>query len=159
MGNIFDLIFIIIIIVSVIDGYRQGFLKTLLGVIISVVAPIIAYILTSRLWNKLSDVVAPMAVNKTEFLTAFVSFIIILIVIGLTARILLETAGFFNKIPVVGVLNKILGMVIGLAGAIVLILILWLLYVTFGLYTGQIESGELIATDYSVVLAFIFDPI
>jgi uncharacterized membrane protein required for colicin V production len=100
-----------------------------------------------------------MAADRNEFLTAFISFTVILLVIIAAAQIILKTAGFLNKVPVVGVLNRILGMLFGLVGAIVIILILAALYTIYGLYTGQIESGELVATDYSKVLNFIYDTI
>jgi membrane protein required for colicin V production len=159
ISNILDLIFIIITVVCVIDGYRQGFVKSLLSLIISVLAPVIAYIITSSLWKKFSDAVAPMAVDTGEFLTAFIPFTVLMIIIIIGAKILLKTAGFLNKVPVVGVLNRILGMLFGCVGAVVIILILTALYTIYGLYTGQIESGELVATDYSNVLRFIYDTI
>jgi membrane protein required for colicin V production len=159
ISTVLDIIFLVIIVVCVIDGYRQGFVKSLLSLIISVLAPVIAYLITSSLWNKFSDAVAPMAVDTGEFLTAFIPFTVLMIIIIIGAKILLKTAGFLNKVPVVGVLNRILGMLFGLVGAVVIIFILATLYEIFGAYTGQIESGELVATDYSKVLDFIYDTI
>jgi uncharacterized membrane protein required for colicin V production len=156
---VLDIIFIIIIFVCTVDGYRQGFVKSLLGLIISVLAPVIAYFSTRSLWEKMSDAVTPATSDRGEFFTAFISFIVILLVIITVAQIILKTAGFINKVPVVGVLNKVLGIVFGLAGAVVIILVLAAIYETYGLYTGQIEPGELVATDYSKVLTFIFDTI
>ncbi|MDR0992630.1 MAG: CvpA family protein [Ruminococcus sp.] len=152
MTGVLDLVFLIIIVVCVIDGYKQGFVKSLLSLVIGVVSIVLAFVLTNNLWQKMSDAVTPATSDRTEFFTAFIGFIAVYLIIMIVSRILLTAAGLLNKVPVVGFLNRIFGVIFGFAGAVVTIFLLSVLYDIFILYTGRIGSGELSATDTSLVL-------
>jgi uncharacterized membrane protein required for colicin V production len=152
MGSFLDIIFTIIIIISVIDGYKKGFLKSLLEIVFTVVSIILSIIVTGFLWAEFADAVAPSAVPRQEFFTAFFAIAAVFIILEIISRIFIETAGFLNKVPVVGEFNRIFGVIFGFAEAVIIIIIISVLYTLYAMYTGYTGDGGLIATDTSIIL-------
>jgi membrane protein required for colicin V production len=156
MTTVIDIVSLIIIAVCMIDGYRQGLVKSLLGLVLGIVSAILAYLLTRNLWTKLFDVEAPMLADRGELITALVGFIVVFVLLIIVSRILLKAAEFLNKVPVIGLLNRLLGTAFGFFGGVVIMTILAILYDIYEAYSGKVLSGELTTADKSVVLQTLY---
>ncbi len=139
--NWLDILFLALIALNLISGYRQGLVRQLIGLIGFLVAIAVAVYGSSRLGGVIAGYIDPahlmplqevsnlLGVNITaDWVVNLAARVIAFLVLLVLARILLGLlAGTFtaiNRLPVVGTVNRLAGLVLGLARGLILILLL-----------------------------------
>ncbi len=131
---------ILILVISVLLAYKNGFVYQALNLVSFVVAFLASMTLAptlSRYFPLFTDYVSVSdAISKT-FMNIALWYVIVFVVFKLVLAILLVVAKIFNKIPLIGGLNKILGALMGVVtGAI------WILLLTTLLATPLFSNGK-----------------
>lgn len=131
---------ILILVISVLLAYKNGFVYQALNLVSFVVAFLASMTLAptlSRYFPLFTDYVSVSdAISKT-FMNITLWYVIVFVVFKLVLAILLVVAKIFNKIPLIGGVNKILGAVMGVVtGAI------WILLLTTLLATPLFSNGK-----------------
>lgn len=104
-------------------GYKKGMVYEL--------ALLISLILTILL---MKNIIFPLAKNFDHMLLFIVlSFVIILLVI----KFLLKKIKFINKVAVIGFMNKLLGMIIGMIKSFIIVTLLMLI-----IYSPLVDNGK-----------------
>lgn len=131
---------ILILVISVLLAYKNGFVYQALNLVSFVVAFLASMTLAptlSRYFPLFTDYVSVSdAISKT-FMNIALWYVIVFVVFKLVLAILLVVAKIFNKIPLIGGVNKILGALMGVVtGAI------WILLLTTLLATPLFSNGK-----------------
>lgn len=131
---------VFILIISVLLAYKNGFVYQALNLISFVVAFLASMTLAptlSRYFPLFTDYVSVSdAISKT-FMNIVLWYLIVFVVFKLVLAILLIVAKIFNKIPLIGGLNKILGAVMGVVTGTI-----WILLLTTLLATPLFSNGK-----------------
>ena len=176
MINWLDIIVISIIGLGIWKGYRDGFLNSLAGIVALIIAILFSGVfqnvifelllgtalydwLTSTLGEQMGFYSVPLF---GEFLSHQVTmlslniiayFLVFLIIFGLLRFAVSLVSGIVNKIPIVGSVNKFLGIIIGFLKSL---LFVWLLLIIIFLFYEPTHFG--IATwlaERNLILYFI----
>ncbi len=139
--NWLDFLLLALLILNLVSGYRQGLVRQLIGLIGFVAAIAVAvygngplgeviagYIDPAHLMplqevsNSLGfGITADLAVNLAARVIAFLVLLVLTrILLGLLAR----TFTVINRLPVVGAVNRLAGLVLGLARGLIIVLLL-----------------------------------
>lgn len=137
---IVDILILIFLLFGVLFGLKNGFTKTLVSTVGSVLVIILAFIFKNPLANILMNVFPFFDFGGLSALNIMlyqmVSFIILIIVLGIILRILLYSTSIFEKILnmtiILGFISKILGGVVGLIrNYIIVFIVLYVLSFPF----------------------------
>lgn len=171
-----DLIIIILFIAALVSGYRKGFLMQLLNLVGLVVAFIVAYTYYKPLAEKFVLWVPYPAVTESTALKfasdtldisltfyQLLAFAVIFFVIKIALSIFFSIFNFIKNIPVLGVFNRFLGAILGLAISYFMIFIILYVLALLPIDTIQnfIESSILtqVILEYTPVISNMFEKI
>lgn len=137
-----DIGIILIFLFNVIVAYKKGLVYEVLHLAFKIVNVIVSYKLCSYFANAypiitIENEIINELVNLQELCNDVLWFVIIFAIISLLVSILLPLFKFVSKIPIIGVINKIGGVLFGLLCATITVLCL-----SFVLTLPVIENGE-----------------
>ncbi len=83
-----------------------------------------------------------LAQNLTSLIMRALSFIILTVIILILVKVIKTLTKFINKIPIIGGINKLLGLLLGILQALI---ILWIISIAVMIFSGT-EGGSYILT-------------
>ncbi|RJX28148.1 MAG: CvpA family protein [Dethiobacter sp.] len=138
--NWLDYALIFILILNLYNGFRHGFLRQVAGLVSLFIAIYAALFWSSDVktylqkYLKLDEVITGLARNGeaaswlTETLANIIAFLVVFLVLSLVLGLIARKMSIFNKIPIIGPLNALLGSITGaVKGVLVIFLIVALL--------------------------------
>ena len=120
-GYIVDAVAILIIVISGTVALKKGFIRCLMGFVSTFVAILLAIILTKPVisWtNGLFGLMDKLHYFVVYGISFFATFILIKIIVALFSKFI---SSLIEKIPVVGSLNRILGLLLGLIQGFIIV--------------------------------------
>ena len=125
MNYLLDGIVIIVLLIYTVSCTKKGFIECLVGVISTIVAFAVAYMFSNTLLE-LTDGFFGVAEEVSVFAATALSWLAIFLVVKLIIRVIKKVVtAIVEKIPLVGSLNHVLGLVVGLAQGL---LIVWTIF-------------------------------
>lgn len=112
-----DLVLLAILVIAAFGGYRKGMLATLISLVGGIAVLFVSILLASPTAKLIEPHMQGEQASEVSYAFAFVVLFLILQVV---LRILISLAKKFNKIPVLGHANRLLGLVLGLIYGIIL---------------------------------------
>jgi len=139
--NWLDVLFLALIVLHLVSGYRQGLARQLIGLVGLLVAIAVAVYGSSRLGAIIAGYIEPahlMPLQEVSNLLGFnitvdwvvnlaarvIAFLVLLVLARILLGLLAGTFTAITRIPVVGTVNRLSGSLLGLARALILILLL-----------------------------------
>lgn len=136
-----------ILLWRVVEGFKRGMVKEIISFISLIVLCVVVILIGSALGSYLEKDMVSMAVA-----------VILLIVLCIAHRILsffLFSAKLVSKLPVIHSMDKLLGVIFGLAETVMLIWTAYILLMTFD--TGAIGQQVLAYVQENRVLTFLYE--
>lgn len=125
MNYLLDGIVIIVLLIYTVSCTKKGFIECLFGLISTIVAFALAYLFSNTLLE-LTDGFFGLMKEIGLTATSAISWITVFLVVKLIIRVIKKVVtAIVEKIPLVGSLNHILGLVVGLAQGL---LIVWTIF-------------------------------
>jgi uncharacterized membrane protein required for colicin V production len=161
--NWFDLLLIGLALVFMFSGYRQGLLKQFVSIFKLLIAAFLAYVGSRVLSGTLTGFLDPEALVSDHPIFDFfgldataeriiniaegvVIFLVLFVIIWTLLTIFTGGLKAFNRLPLIGMVNRLAGLVLGMVKAFVLA---WLLIGAFSLvpvdFTNRALAGSRIA--------------
>ena len=139
--NWLDLVFLMLIALNLIGGYRQGLVRQLIGLVGFLVSIPAAFYGSSLLGGVIAGYIDPgllmplqetsnrlgfnITVDRTVNLVAgIIAFLVLFVLIRALIGLLAGSFTAVNRLPVLGLLNRLAGLALGLARGLVLVLLL-----------------------------------
>lgn len=144
--NVTLIIVLIVLACTMVRGYKKGLVQeviTFLAIIAGVIAlALVAAAIDSFLSNHLSNM-----------LIAIILFVVVLIITNI-AKFILSSITFLSKMPVVSKVNKLAGMILGLAQGVIII---WIAFILLALFQSNgINHIVMQQVDSNPLLSFIY---
>lgn len=145
--NLMLIVAAIVLIVKVIDGYKKGVVKEIISLVSLAILGCIVLLAAGGMNNW----------HSGKILNAAFA-VLLLILLGIVhnvLRVVFFSAKVVSKLPVINLINKLLGVVFG---ALEVVLFLWILYTVVMLMDlGAVEQVILSYTQDSKILTWIYE--
>ncbi|MDO4940960.1 MAG: CvpA family protein [Erysipelotrichaceae bacterium] len=132
-------IFIILLYIAfIVFGYKKGFIFELVSLVYTAVSLFVAWLISPVLANlhpimKLSDVyksemIITKIVNIDQIVNTFIYFVLVFIALKIAYIVISLLVKSLNKVPVLGIVNKICGALLGIVNATLVTLVISILF-------------------------------
>lgn len=128
----------------------KGYLKGFIGEVVSIISMLLA-IIGVALAMKIID--SFLKKQASDALLAAI-FLVSLVLLMQVFRILIKSLKLFSKIPIINGLNKLLGMIIGIAEGLLITWILFFVITNYNVFNKSAEILEMVEGNKYILLLY-----